>query len=186
VLTPILLVGLVAVAAISVWRHTGDRTVPYEDSQSAGLLTLCSGGQAVTEGKAGDTPFADLVVGTTGLGSEYDPTGAVATLYAYQPREGIAAGEFSGVPLTATGTLADPQRPAVAVTEDVWSIADFVDAFPATLDGYVQLRLVLGTPAAGTLTEDPYDTADIRVDGDSWELVRGGTASCADAADLVP
>ena len=79
-------------------------------------------------------------------------------------RQGIATDEFSGVPLTAAATLVDPEHPAVAVSEDVWSVADFVSAFPATFDGYVQLRLVLGTPAAGTLTEDPYDTADIRVD----------------------
>jgi hypothetical protein len=188
----VLAVGLVAcvvvVAAVAVIRLVGgERVVPYEDPQSGGLLTLCSeDGDPVTEGKVGDRPFVGFVVGATGLPAVYDADGAVGTLFAYQPREGIAASEFSGVPLTAAGTLADPERPVVAVTEDVWSVADFVSAFPATLDGYVQLRLVLGTPAAGTLTEDPYDSADLRVDGDSWELVRGGTASCADATALLP
>ena len=135
----------------------------------------------VTEGSVEDQPFADVVVGATALPSELDPAGAVATLFAYQPREGISASEFSGAPLTAAGELADPERPAVRVTEDVWSVGDFVTAFPATYDGYVQLRLYLGTPAAGTLSENPYDTADLRVDGDRWELVRGGSSSCADA-----
>jgi hypothetical protein len=180
---------VVIVAAVVSWRILGqDRKVPYDDPQSAGLLTLCSeDGKAVTEGNVDDRPFADVVLGETPLPSELDPTGAVASLFAYQPRVGIEASEFSGTPLTAAGVLADPDRPAVGVTEDVWTVADFVTAFPATDDGYVQLRLYLGTPEAGTLSDSPYDTADLRVDGDRWELIRGGTASCADAGSaLVP
>ena len=181
-----LAVGVVVVAVVVVLRVTGERTVPYEDARSAGLLTLCSAdGKPVVEGKVDDRPFAAFALGETGLPPEYDSAGTVATLFAYQPREGIDAGEFSGVPLTAAGLVADPAKPAVAIAENVWSVADFATAFPATLDGYVQLRLVLGTPGAGTLTENPYDAADIRVDGDSWELVRGGSASCTGAADLV-
>ena len=184
----LLAVGVVVVAAVVAWRVLGqERTVPYEDPQSAGLITLCSAdGESVTEGSVKDTPFAGLAVGETGLPSEIDPEGTVGTLFAYQPRQGITAGEFSGVPLTAASLVADPERPVVPVTDGVWSVRDFVTAFPATLDGYVQLRLVLGTPVAGTLTESPYDTADLRVDGDKWELIRGGTASCADASELVP
>ena len=179
-------VGVVVVAVVVVLRVTGERTVPYEDARSSGLLTLCSAdGEPVTEGRVDDRPLAAFALGETGLPAEYDSEGTVATLFAYQPREGIEAGEFSGVPLTAAGLVSDPVEPAVEITEDVWSVSDFTTAFPATLDGYVQLRLVLGTPGAGTLTENPYDTADLRVDGDSWELVRGGDASCAGAADLV-
>ena len=179
--------GVVLVAGVVIWRIQGqDVTVPYDDPQAVGLLTLCSAdGEAVTEGKVGDQPFAAFVLGDTGLPAEVEPTGAVATLYAYQPREGVAAGEFSGAPLTAAGALGDPARPGVRVTEDVWTVDDFVTAFPADLDGFVQLRLVLGTPEAGTLTENPYDTADLRVDGDRWELVRGGSASCSDASERV-
>jgi len=175
------------VVAVGFWRITGqDRTVPYDDPQSAGLLTLCSeGGKAVTEGKVSDRPFADVVLGKTGLPADVDPAGAVATLFAYQPRKGIAVSEFSGTPLTAAGAFADSSRPAVRVSEDGWSLADFTTAFPATDDGYVQLRLYLGTPGAGTLSENPYDTADLRVDGDRWELVKGGTASCADAGSAL-
>ena len=175
------------VVAVGFWRINGqNRTVPYDDPQAAGLLTLCSeDGTAVTEGKVSDRPFADVVLGKTGLPADVDPAGAVATLFAYQPREGIAASEFSGTPLTAAGAFADSSRPAVRVSEDGWSLADFTTAFPATDDGYVQLRLYLGTPVAGTLSENPYDTADLRVDGDRWELVKGGTASCADAGSAL-
>ena len=180
--------GVVILAGIAFWRISGpDATVPYDDPQSAGLLTLCSeDGKAVTEGKVSDQPFADVVLGETALPSELDPAGAVATLFAYQPRAGVAAGEFSGAPLTAAGPIADSEQPGAVVTEDVWTVADFVTAFPADLDGYVQLRLILGTPDAGTLTENPYDTADLRVDGDRWELIRGGHTSCADTSALLP
>ena len=176
------------VAALVVWRSHGTSVeVPYDDPQSAGLLTLCSeDGKAVTRGKVDDRPFAGAVIGETALPSDQDPQGAVATLFAYQPRKGIAAGEFSGTPLTAAGVLVDPDRPAVAVTGDVWSVGDFVTAYPADDDGFVQLRLYLGTAQAGTLTEGSYDTADLRVDGDTWELVRGGDASCADSSALLP
>ncbi|WP_244931307.1 hypothetical protein [Nocardioides sp. W7] len=191
----VLVAGVVIVAGFVLWpgqeqdekQDGAMRTVPYDDPQSAGLLTLCSAdGKTVTEGKVADRPFADLVVGETGLPSEVEPTGAVATLFAYQPREGVGIEEFSGTAITAAGELADPERPASRVTEDAWSIGDFVTAFPATYDGYVQLRLVLGTPEAGTLSANPYDTADLRVDDGRWELVRGGSAPCGDADALVP
>lgn len=191
-------VVLVLVVAVVAWRAVADdgragrsdrggSTAPYDDPQAAGGITLCAAdGTAVTGGSIDDRPFADVVVGETGLPAELDPTGAVVTLFGYQPREGVGADEFSGIPLTAAGAVVDPQVPAVRVTDRVYSVGDFVEAFPATDDGFVQLRLYLGTPAVGTLTENPYDTADLRVDGDRWELVRGGSASCSAAASLVP
>jgi hypothetical protein len=180
------------VVGVLVWRAQGEddshdvaaRTAPYDDPRSAGLLTLCSAdGEPVTGGSLDDRPFADVVVGETGLPEGLDPAGAVATLFAYQPREGVGVEEFSGTAITAAGVLADPTRPDARVTEDAWSIGDFVTAFPAAWDGHVQLRLYLGTPEAGTLSAEPYDTADLRVDGDRWELVRGGSASCAGLDD---
>jgi hypothetical protein len=179
---------LVVVAAVIAWRTHGQETkVPYDDPQSAGLLTLCSAdGKAVTGGKVTDHPFAAVVLGETGLPSTAQPQGAVGSVFGYQPRQGIEPLEFSGTVLTAPGTLVDPDHPAVAVTDDVWSVHDFVAAFPANDDGFLQLRLILGTAKDGTLSENPYDTADLRVDGDSWELVRGGHASCADAKALLP
>ena len=180
--------GVVVVAAVVLWRVNGeeDLTVPYDDAQSAGLITLCSAdGKSATEGKLDDQPFAAVVLGETALPSNLDPAGAVATLFAYQPRAGVGTSEYSGNALTAAAAFADPSRPAARVEENAWSIGDFVTAFPADDDGYVQLRLLLGTPAAGTLSDQPYDTADLRVDGDRWELVRGGTASCADATSAL-
>lgn len=184
--TVVIAVGLAVVVALILRPEKGSATVPYDDAQSAGLLTLCSAdGKPVTGGSTDDEPFADVVLGATGLPSGLDPDGAVATVFAYQPRAGVATAEYSGTALTAASVVADPAHPGAAVQEDGWSIGDFVEAFPATYDGYVQLRLYLGTSGAGTLTEIPYDTADLEVDGDHWELVRGGDASCAEAASAV-
>lgn len=181
----VLLVLAVGVAAVLVWRLGKDPVAPYDDARSTGRLTLCtSAGKAVTGGRIDDRPFADVVMGSTALPEGTDPSGAVATLFAYQPRQGVDAAEFSGSPITAAVAFSDPARPATAVTKEAWSLADFVSAFPADYEGFVQLRLVLGTPAGGTLA-DHYDTADVHVDGDSWELVGGGDASCADAAEAV-
>lgn len=185
---PALVVGVAIVAALVYWRTSASAddsssgTVPYDDPQAAGAITLCSAdGKPVAGGGVDDRPFVAVALGETGLPSELDPTGTVATLFAYQPREGVSASEFSGTALTAAGLQADPASPVVAVPDNAWSLADFVAAYPADFDGYVQLRLYLGTPAAGTLTDHPYDTADLRIDGDHWELVEGGTASCASA-----
>ena len=178
VTTAAVAVGVLAMAVLA-YRWTAVSPVPYDDPQRAGSITLCSSsGAAVTGGDIGDAPFAAIVVGSTGVPADVDPSRAVGTLFAYQPREGVAASEFSGTAITAADVLADPARPTVVVPEDAWSIGDFVAAFPADLDGYVQLRLYLGTPAAGTLSDRPYDTADLRVRGDRWELVEGGTADC--------
>ena len=88
-----------------------------------------------------DRPFADVVVGETALPSELDPPGRSRSLFAYQPRGRSRRTSSAARPLTAAGELADPGRPAVRVTEDVWSVDDFVTAFPASYDGYVQLRI---------------------------------------------
>ncbi|XBB68628.1 hypothetical protein ABFU82_04740 [Nocardioides sp. WV_118_6] len=181
----VLAVALAVVAGVLVWRLTAQPEAPYADPASTGALTLCSArGEAVSGGKTADRPFAGFVLGESALPDGADPTGAVATLYAYQPREGVSPAEFSGTTITAATPYADPARPAAVVTDQAWSLGDFVTAFPAGFDGYVQLRLVLGTPALGTVP-DHYDTADIKVDGDTWELVRGGHASCRDAAEAV-
>jgi hypothetical protein len=187
VLIGALVLGVMVAAGVVAWRLTAERTTPYDDARSAGALTLCSAdGERITGGKVTDRPFAAYALGETPVGEPYVPEGAVATLFGYQPREGVEASEFSGSPISRAAEYVDPERPATYVEEGAWSIADFVSAFPADLDGYVQLRLYLGVPGVGTLTNEPYDTADLRVDGDAWELVRGGDASCAGAADLLP
>lgn len=188
----VLVVGAVVLAAgaggVAAWRARSAESVPYADPASTGLLTLCSAsGERITGGRV-DEPFAAVVLGATPLQPARDGSSSaspVATLFAYQPRPGVEAEEFSGTAISATYAYADPALPATLAGERTWSVRDFTTAFPADLEGYVQLRLLLGSPEAGTVTTS-YDTADIRVDGDRWRVVRGGDAPCSKAADAVP
>jgi hypothetical protein len=178
--------ALAAVLVVAlVWRPWTGRaaTAPYDDRGAHGRLTLCdSDGDVVTGGEV-DEPIAAFALGTTSPDG-YDVPGAVATLFAYQPREGVLPEEFSGTPLTAAATLADPGRPAARVTGESTTLESFTAAFPAGWDGHVQLRLLVGAPGVGTDIAS-YDTADVRIDGSRWVLVDGGHASCDGAAAAV-
>lgn len=176
----------VLLVAGSVWLAGGDDEVPYHDAQSSGLLTLCDAkGKAVTGGKISDKPFAAYAVGETALDDRVGPdAGPVATLYGYQPREGVDSLEFSGTAMGGPVAFSNRDRPATRIVEDAYSIANFVEIYPATFDGYVQLRLITSASGFGAFT-NAYDTADIKIDGDNWKVVRGGKASCTDAASLL-
>lgn len=190
VVSAVAAVTLTAVAVGAVAHTLGEEPAaaeaPYRDPAAGGLLTLCSAeGTPLTSGDVTQRPFASVVLSDLALPPGQSSAGAVGTLFAHQPRTGVGSDEFSGTALTAAHVLADPNRPAVPVTAESWSIGDFVEAYPATADGFVQLRLLLGTPIAGTLSQEKYATADIRVDGSRWEVVRGGTADCSKATELV-
>ncbi|KAA1423916.1 hypothetical protein FE697_010210 [Mumia zhuanghuii] len=183
----VLVIATVVVVTTAVaWFASRDQVVPYTDPQSTGLLTLCDeSGKPVTEGRVDDTPFAPIVVGATPLdGRIPGDLVANATLYGYQPREAIEPLEFSGSPIGGPVPFVDHERPATRVVPDAWSIANFVEVFPADLDGYVQLRLITSVSGFGANTTS-YDTADIKVDGESWHVVRGGHADCTGAAALL-
>lgn len=174
-------VAAVAIAAVTL---TGGAKPPYDDPAATGLLTLCdSSGHVKTEGKVGE-PLASVVLGSSAAPTGYNTRGAVASLFAYQPREGIEPDEFSGLQLTGSSVFTDPVEPAVQVTEKSTTIGDFAVAFPAQLDGFVQLRLLLSAPNAGTQTSR-YDSADLKIDGNTWHVVRGGKSNCSDAKTAV-
>lgn len=174
-----LLVVVVAVGSYVVLNRSADDKPPYIDPAATGTLTLCSSdGKEVTEGKVSDAPFADLVVGSSSAPSAY--ANGLASLFAYQPRVGHDASEFSGQPLTAGSTFTDAAHPAAEVTEGATTLGDHLQTFPATWDGYVQLRLILTSSGAPARTTE-YDAADILVDGTEWKLVRGGGGDCAKA-----
>lgn len=184
-ITAAVVVLVIAVAAVA-WSVTREEVVPYDDPRSSGLLTLCDeSGRQVTKGSVDDTPFAPIVFGQTPV-DERVPDGAVvnATLFGYQPREAVDPQEFSGSPIGGPVPFVDRAKPATRVVKEAWSIGDFVEVFPAKQGGYVQLRLITSTNGIGAISE-AYDTADIKVDGDSWHVVRGGDADCSGAADLL-
>jgi hypothetical protein len=181
--TAVIVGAIVAVVAVAVVRAaSGDEQVPYDDPASSGLLTLCdSKGNQITGGKVTDKPLAATVLGETPLDSRVSPDAvAIGTLYGYQPRQGVESLEFSGAPIGGPVDFADHARPATRVVKDGYSLAEFTSIYPAQFDGYIQLRLITSVDGFGAFN-NAYDTADIVIDGDRWEVARGGNASCAQA-----
>lgn len=179
---------LVLVAGGVLWATTrGSADVPYTDPRASGVLTLCdASGQPVTSGSVAAVPFVARAVGVTPVdGGAKGVSGAAATLFAYQPRAGLGAADWSGQQLTSSSTFSSAKHPiAQATTKDI-ALHAFLDSYPATWDGLVQLRLYLTSTTYGTA--EKYDAVTVRVDGGTWNVVgKAGTASCTagDATSL--
>jgi hypothetical protein len=170
--TAVLLAVLVATLVV-VGFDRGSGSAPYGDDAATGRLTLCdASGHAVTSGSVGDA--LATVVGETPVGGDAAP-GATATLFAYQPREGTGASEWTGLALSAPGAV-DAATVTLRLGDDSTTLAQFLAGYPATWDGWVQLRLVVASPDAGVAPT--YDAVDVRVDGDHWRAAEPGTATC--------
>ncbi|HET6271063.1 MAG TPA: hypothetical protein VFE00_13425 [Arthrobacter sp.] len=160
----------------------GSNALPYSDGNAKGSIGLCDkAGQPVTHGNVKDSPFVWQAVSSAPAPPPYDGPGRTATLYAYQPRKGQQADLWPGYQMTASGNYADPAHPtAVAAADDGAQLKEFVHGFPPAWDGLVELRMYMGVPRQ-PLYRDSYPATDIRVEGDSWSVVRGGTVSCVSA-----
>lgn len=157
--------------------HAAD--LPYTDPSSTGALSLCGAdGAALTGGRLSPGPPASLAVGSSAAPEDYAGPGGTATLLAFQPRQGVDPAQWSGELVTGASRYTDPAHPAVRSVPADLSLAGFVADFPPSWDGLVQLRLYLGAPGQ-PVRSGKYDSADVRIVGDRWELVRGGSASCA-------
>jgi hypothetical protein len=64
------------------------------------------------------------------------------------------------------------------------SLRMFLGDYPASWNGYVQLRLFLGAPGEGPLTYN-YDAADLQVTGGTWHLLNNGPADCTTSGRSV-
>jgi hypothetical protein len=153
---------------------------PYADAASTGTITLCNAaGKPVTSGSTTQAPFAVRAVGATA--TKAGTQSGKAVLYAYQPRQGASAEEWSGQQLTAPAAYTDNAHPMAAGTTKDIALKSFLTAFPAQWKGFVQLRLYLSS-TAGAQTQ-AYDTADLKISGGTWKLVgTAGKASCTDGS----
>jgi len=160
----------------------GANALPYSDSNAKGFIGLCDkAGQPISHGNVNDSPFAWQAVSSAPAPAPYNGAGRTATLYAYQPRKGQQADQWPGYQMTASANYADPAHPtAVGAAEDGAQLKEFVHGFPPAWDGLVELRMYMGVPRQ-PLYRDSYPATDIRVKGDVWSLVRGGTVSCVSA-----
>ena len=151
---------------------------PYSDPNAQGSIGLCDqAGHPVTSGSVSAVPFVWAAVSSVAPPRGYDGDGRTATLFVYQPRQGVTPGEWSGQLMTSSSRYTNAAHPMTVATAGDSSLADFLSTFPATWSGYLELRLFVGAPDQPQYTLK-YPTTDIQVTGDTWRVVRGGGGPC--------
>jgi hypothetical protein len=152
--------------------------VPWTDTSVTGFIGLCnSAGQPVDQGSLDSAPFVTRAVSSVAAPPPYGEAGRTATLYAFQPRQDTAPGQWSGDMLTASTRYSNPAHPMAQATGGDLSLAGFVSEFPPTWDSLIQLRLYLGAPGQPAQTLS-YAATTIKVTGSTWSVVSGGNTSC--------
>jgi hypothetical protein len=171
--------GMLAVAAgLSASPAAASGAVPYHDPAAVGDIGLCNkAGQQITHGDLNASPLAWRAVSSVAATAPYNGPGRTATLFAYQPRQGLAPGEWSGEALTASSRYSNPAHPMVAATSGDDSLADFDGDFHPAWDDLVQLRIYLGAPNNQPETFQ-YPALTLKVTGNTWHAVDGGSVSC--------
>jgi hypothetical protein len=145
--------------------------VPYTDPAVIGSIGLCNkAGQQITHGSINAKPFAWRAVSSAPAKAPYNAAGRTATFYAYQPRQDVAAGEWSGEMLTASARYTDPAHPMAAATSKDYSLKEFISDFPPMWDGLIELRIYLGAPDAQPDSLN-YPATNIKVTGNTWQEV---------------
>lgn len=177
--------AIAALVTLPTAAHAAD--APYADPSAAGGITFCdSKGDVVTGGRLDDGLAAKAVAGAAAA-APYDGPTRTAGLFAYQPRQGLSAGEWSGQGMTALSRYTDPRHPAVEILPRDSTMAAFLHAYPALWDGYVQLRIFLRAAGAPTNTT-VYSATSVRVSGDRWQQVgpsAGAVCGTSAAASVV-
>lgn len=167
--------AVAAIATLAMAACSSAPKAPYADHRSMGAIALYGkDGKPVTGGKVADKPFVWKAVSLAKAPADYAVTGRKATLVAIQPRQSLDSEQWDGNFLTAARTYADPDQPTVQATDQDSSLSDFLAGYPPQWNGFVQLRIYLGAPGKPTLNTR-YASADLKVDGDKWSLMRGAT-----------
>lgn len=175
-----LLVACCALAVLTLLapRAGASQTAPYTDPSADGYIGLCNtAGQQITSGSVYTDPFAWRAVSSVAAPAPYDNDWRTAILLAYQPQNGLEPGEWSGDELTASSRYSNPAHPMVAATRADDSLADFIQEFRPVWDGFLQLRIYLGTQNAQVYSER-YPVLNIHVVGNTWHAVGGGRVNC--------
>jgi hypothetical protein len=152
--------------------------VPYTDTNTDGYLGICNRqGHQITSGTINAVPFAWEVVSSAAAPSAVSGKGRTATLYAYQPIEGLEAGDWSGEQITGTSQYTNASHPMAVSTDRDFALSQFLNVFPAKWNGFIELRLFLDAPGAEpqALT---YPALTLYISGGTWQAVGGGSVDC--------
>jgi hypothetical protein len=171
--------ALAGLLAFSSGVSSAASAVPYSDPNAVGSIGLCNqAGQQITSGSVTTTPFAWRAVSTQAAPAPYDNAGRTAILVAYQPLQGLPAGDWSGSQMTSSSHYSNPANPMAAATDGDQSLQDIIEAYPPRWDGFLQLRIYLGTVNQQPYTQT-YPALNIQVTGDTWQAVGGSTVNCS-------
>jgi hypothetical protein len=172
----VVVLALVLAIVAVVRSSSGQAAVPYQDSRSTGQMAFYdAAGHPITSGSVDATPFVAHAVSLVGAPKPYDKAGGKATLMAYQPRAGVDPARWGGDFISGSSAYTDPAHPTVTLTAEDLSLAGFLAEYPSSWNNLVQLRIYLGAPGLPTLSTS-YVTADIKVTGKTWTLVRGASS----------
>lgn len=171
---------VVCVLGISASPYVGAQGVsaPYKDANAEGYIGLCDqSGHQVTHGSVDATPLAWRAVSSTPAKAPYNNDWRTALLLAYQPTPFTNPGQWSGEGLTSSSRYSNPEHPMVAATDGDLSLRSFLEAYHANWQGFVQLRIYLGTRGAPVYAQH-YPSLDLQVTGNTWHAVGGGPVDC--------
>lgn len=182
--------ALVASAQLSGAPVAAADTVPYNDPAVIGSVGLCdAAGHPVTHGTVNAQPFVWRAVSSAAAPNGYGGVGRKATLAAFQPRPGVTADQWNGDTLTSSSSYTNPRYPMAQATAVDFSLKTYLDEYRPMVDGLVQLRLYVSAPDVG-VDSTSYAATDIKVTGDAWSVVRGGSVVCtkgsATASEPLP
>jgi hypothetical protein len=173
----------VALAAVSVLAAgtspaAADPSVPADPSAS-GFIGLCDRqNHNISGGDIHDAPFVWKAVASRPPPKQFLGQGENTILNIYQPRPGVAPGDWSGDQLTSASFYATRKAPAAQATLKDLPLAVMVKDFPPMLHGLYELRMYFGKANYG-LYSATYPATYIQIQGDRWSVVRGGSVNCA-------
>jgi hypothetical protein len=171
--------ALLAGAPVLAGAVTPASQAPYTDPNAVGYLGLCNqAGQQITSGTISTTPLAWRIVSSVPAQPPYDGSTRTAIVLAYQPRQGLPPGEWSGEAITASSRYSSPAAPMAAATDQDYSLANFLSDFPASWNGFVQLRMYLGAANQEQYSLH-YPVLDLQVIGSTWHAAGGGSINCS-------
>ncbi len=163
-------------------------------TSAGGLLFFNATGQQITSGKITAQPFAAYAEGTSVLNAN-DKT---ATLYAYTPVKGVAAGKWTGQLLGGTTAYPNASAPPPLKTSPFpvytgaptdTSLKTYIASVPNVptppTNGYADLyviRLVTSNPTTTT----SYNSADIKITGTTWSVVYPTSVTTVSASPSSP
>ena len=179
------IVNFVALAAVmSAGAACGGSTgrgatrVPYSDPNAVGYLALCNrAGEVITSGSVNSVPFVWRAVSSEPAAKPYNNPFRTAILLAYQPQEGLEPTEWTGEQLTASTRYSNPSHPMAEATTRDQSLNWFLANYAPRWDGFVQLRLYLGTADEPEYSLN-YPALNIQVIGRTWHVVDPRPLNC--------